>query len=375
MGIKFVPVVLTVLLIVRISDQIPVRPNRQNFNAIAEDQIFTVTIDPLENRGVEILDGELIEGDIRQWHGMVPETAGPEEINAPGMATLASMRQNSHQTRHSVSNEESWVDRIIPYTIDPTFSVSDLSIINSAIQNLTSSVQNCIEFVPRQNQEDYIYITGQGSGCYSEVGKKGGNQTLSISRISGCVTKGIIMHELMHALGFWHEHNRPDRDNYIEIVDSNIRIDHLDDFRINPNGKILVNAYDYYSIMHYKTTQFSKDYLSLKTINILQPGIDEAKVGQREGLSKYDIERIMILYGCQKGQRSVENEPTPAAVREPTMTSAISTRRQSPTTEVRSRQPLETTYRTRQADISFGRNDLFTEGLQNPQSETEVGRK
>ncbi|XP_021953363.2 astacin [Folsomia candida] len=75
---------------------------------------------------------------------------------------------------------------------------------------------------------DYVYIQkgGSGSGCYSDgIGRRGGRQIINLQD-PGCVTKGIIMHENIHAMGFHHEQVRPDRNNYItvypnEIVDGN----------------------------------------------------------------------------------------------------------------------------------------------------------
>ena len=50
----------------------------------------------------------------------------------------------------------------------------------------------------------------------------GGKQQVSLAA-SGCMYDGTAMHEIMHALGFFHEHVRTDRDKYIKIHFENIQ--------------------------------------------------------------------------------------------------------------------------------------------------------
>lgn len=38
----------------------------------------------------------------------------------------------------------------------------------------------------------------------------------------GCIYKGIIQHELLHALGFNHEQTRSDRDQHVRILLENV---------------------------------------------------------------------------------------------------------------------------------------------------------
>ena len=80
-----------------------------------------------------------------------------------------------------------------------------------AASNFNSRTGGCVRVVERTTESDYIAITS-GSGCWSYVGRQGGRQELNLQRGNpGCVFPGIVEHEMLHALGTWHEQSRPDR--------------------------------------------------------------------------------------------------------------------------------------------------------------------
>ena len=81
----------------------------------------------------------------------------------------------------------------------------------------------CIKFKKRTNEANYLDIKND-NGCWSHIGKfvESKPQVLSLDTGVGCVTLSIVIHELVHALMFEHEHKRPDRDEWIEIIEENI---------------------------------------------------------------------------------------------------------------------------------------------------------
>ena len=54
--------------------------------------------------------------------------------------------------------------------------------------------------------------------CASRVGRLGGKQEILIGSVDAKCKVGNLIHELGHTLGFFHEHSRPDRDNYVSVA-------------------------------------------------------------------------------------------------------------------------------------------------------------
>lgn len=68
-------------------------------------------------------------------------------------------------------------------------------------------------------------------------------------------------HELLHVLGFFHEHSRMDRYKYIRIIADNITPEDLEQNFKNYTAEEmnhLGTQYDYGSVLHYGATQGAK---------------------------------------------------------------------------------------------------------------------
>ncbi|XP_013856420.1 high choriolytic enzyme 1, partial [Austrofundulus limnaeus] len=103
----------------------------------------------------------------------------------------------------------------------------------------------CVRFQPYTTEYNYLEIK-DGIGCASLVGCSGGSQPLYFD---GSCSVGNLCHELIHALGMYHEHTRMDRDQYISINWSKVKPGKKGNFEISA-GNTLNLPYDYNSIMH-----------------------------------------------------------------------------------------------------------------------------
>ncbi|RZF44812.1 hypothetical protein LSTR_LSTR000764 [Laodelphax striatellus] len=206
--------------------------------------------------------------------------------------------------------ERIWDYGVIPYEIDGNFSGAHKALFKQAMRHWENFT--CVKFIERNQNEhtNYIVFTERPCGCCSFVGKRGnGAQAISIGK--NCDKFGIVVHELGHVVGFWHEHTRPDRDHHVMIVRDNIM--HGQEYNFNKLTEEEVNSlglpYDYDSIMHYARNTFSKGTFldTIQPIDYSGRGLKRRpEIGQRIRLSEGDIAQTNLLYKCAKCGRTFQ---------------------------------------------------------------------
>ena len=201
--------------------------------------------------------------------------------------------------------ERLWPYGIIPYVIEGNFTGAQRAMFKQAMRHWEN--HTCITFVKRTSEPDYIVFTHRSCGCCSYVGRKGdGSQAVSVGK--NCDKFGVVVHELGHVVGFWHEHTRPDRDLYITVKYENIMDGQQYNFEKLKKDAIdsLGEPYDYGSIMHYSANTFSKNgYLPTIETNSDRLTGKPRNIGQRQGLSEGDIRQTKKLYKCKMCGRSL----------------------------------------------------------------------
>jgi len=190
-----------------------------------------------------------------------------------------------------------WTSRVIPYRIPSWMSHITLNV-QKAIQEFHR--KTCLRFVSYNSAYHRNYIEfGNDDGCSSRVGKRYaeyGRQIISIG--DGCNHVGTIIHEMMHAIGFFHEQSRSDRDKYVKIYWENI-LDGLSDQFDKYSWKTIDDlgvSYDYQSIMHYDRKAFTRN--GNPTIVAIGNENMEFKTPNRM-LSTRDALEINALYDCK----------------------------------------------------------------------------
>jgi len=200
-----------------------------------------------------------------------------------------------------------WTNGIVLFEFDINVSAANQSAAISAMAVLESVANVQFEQCPFNScpiLANFVHIQNSTMNS-SQVGMVGLRQNLNVANWE---TQYVIVHELLHALGFYHEQMRSDRDTYIQINCGNLQGGCNGDV-YNANFKVPLLSvnygyYDFDSLMHYDECAFSNDCAAgstcactNKVITVRPPNQNQQTlIGQRTHLSALDRATVSFLY-------------------------------------------------------------------------------
>lgn len=206
------------------------------------------------------------------------------------------------QSRNSIIGDEYRWPWTVPYYMEDDLEINAKGVILKAFEQYR--LKTCIDFKPWSGEANYISIF-KGGGCFSSVGNRHvGKQRLSIG--TNCDRIATIEHEFLHALGFWHEQSRADRDDYVKIMWDRISEGKEHNFNTynDTTSSSLGVPYDYGSMMHYSKTAFRNG--TEPTIITKIPAFSDV-IGQRMEFSDSDLLKLSRLYNCTKASTFLDS--------------------------------------------------------------------
>ena len=197
-------------------------------------------------------------------------------------------------------NANLWTNGNVYYSIAASVTQQNRDRLRAAMDELESYCN--IHFIPRTNQSNYLFVQN-GGGNNSFVGMVGGSQTVNLQSWG---SHYVICHELMHALGLWHEQQRADRGNFVTINYANIQSGYESNFDIR-SGAVAFGPFDFESVMMYDDCSFSiccaagstcACPLSCASIQALPPYAQyQNLMGNRSYMAQQDKDSLASRYG------------------------------------------------------------------------------
>ncbi|XP_034336959.2 uncharacterized protein [Magallana gigas] len=192
-----------------------------------------------------------------------------------------------------------WPNRTIQYAIDyASFSPNQASAESKIKSTLALMEQaTCIrweEVTDPNYPYHHINFYGNTTSCASYVGYiKTVGQKIWLA--PGCLWTSVILHEILHALGAWHEQERPDRQGNINVLFENIAPYAVGNFEWQHTHEY--GPYDLGSVLQYGLSSFAKQS-GLRTMSISDIDLEYLVSNNKEDLSFYDKYRVNRYYEC-----------------------------------------------------------------------------
>lgn len=218
--------------------------------------------------------------------------AGKDQI----LGAIDPEQETNTETDYEVEMNEIrlWEEAVVPFTFEQGFPQYLVERVNEALSYFSDvSHVEFVQYDANTDENAVVFTYNADLPCSSFLGRTGGLQPLFLNE--QCSTQ-VILHEIMHVLGFVHEQQLPSRDNFVDVIWDNIKPDSLHNFSLLPESVLssyqgTTETFDYTSVMMYQETAFSVNDLPTIKSTTAKPILPTAS-----GLSEVDIERINTIY-------------------------------------------------------------------------------
>lgn len=181
-----------------------------------------------------------------------------------------------------------WPGNCLVYSLDNALTADEKTRISAVMQDWENTGH--VRFVERTTQDRYVTFKPDanpldGISSSNVLGMNGGQQFIRIDHDPGA---GTLRHEIAHALGFYHEHKRRDRNPFIDVNTAQIQDQHRSQFeRVAVDEALHEGTYDLDSVMHYGAAQAMSRDGNTALITTDNPA-DSNRIGS-SGISPSDI--------------------------------------------------------------------------------------
>ncbi|XP_069105763.1 high choriolytic enzyme 2-like [Argopecten irradians] len=270
----------------------PMSIDREMADAISDEIFNSPTI--AAPKDSLIMEGDMI-WRISQLHSIQNDLRGQKDSRRP---------------EFNPSSITLWPKGIVPIRISSGgFTRGQKREMQAAMNRISRDTCVCFRIITRAEAargEPHIRIRNRRR-CASFIGRnirRSKNQRFQdLLMAPKCRTTRIFTHQLLHALGLYHEHTAPNRNSNVRILYSNISPYfwyHLNRIPWNRYSSLeRETPYDYLSIMHYGPTAFSQNgRITIRPKRNVKRNI--ARIGRSSVMSSLDKSRIRQMYNCPR---------------------------------------------------------------------------
>ncbi|XP_052086453.1 astacin-like metalloendopeptidase [Mytilus californianus] len=157
-----------------------------------------------------------------------------------------------------------------------------------------SGGRDCITYIPRKNEVDYVEFSTESQDSFGRVAKPGRIGGRQVVKVTDSMAKADIMQLLMYTMGSYNAFRRPDRDNFVQVNYDNIPTAFQTFFAKVNDTTFFKSPFDYNSVTFFYPFAYAKD----PSKPTMQAKYEGEVFPWSVSLSDFDIENVRAGYGC-----------------------------------------------------------------------------